>query len=174
MTFHAMVLDNTTSVDWGAFEKSLVRRFGVNAVSLNADGSRRTPEPGGAVNGICRLIRSDAGGLEKICSKFQRRLNRAAAHRKTGVVGECPAGMIKIVVPVLVDDRVEGFVSVCGRPYYSQDRIYTDAVARILGEDEARIRLLLSTLAPIDAKTMKAISRHLSSLCGAHCRAIHG
>ena len=36
----------------------------------------------------------------------------------------------------------------------------TEAIARIIGEDEERIRCLLATLVPIDARTIKAIGRH--------------
>lgn len=162
MKLNAMVLDGNVDFDWVTFEKSLADRFGVNAVTLRGDGSRRTPDDGAAANDICRMIRGDAGGFEVICGKVQRTMNRAAQIRKRGVTEECLAGMFKIVVPVLVADAVDGFVSVCGRPYYSSDRIYTEAIARIIGEDEKRIRCLLATLVPIDARTIKAISRYIA------------
>lgn len=167
MIFNAMVLDTSSAeVDWGTFEKSLVRRFGVNAVSFDKNGDRRTPDDGAAANDICRLIRSDASGLELICGKIQRIMNRRARVQKRGVAEECLAGMFKITVPILGSDTVDGFVSVCGRPYYSSDRIYTETIARIIGEDEARIRCLLATLIPIDARTIKALSRHIADTVG--------
>ncbi len=166
MIFKAMVLDTNSEVDWISFEKSLGRRFGVNAVSFDKYGNRRTPDDGEAANDICRLIRSDAGGLELICGKIQRIMNRRAQVRNAGVAEECLAGMFKIVVPIRVADVVEGFVSVCGRPYYTSDRIYTEAIARIIGEDEARIRCLLATLVPIDARTLKAVSRYITDAVG--------
>lgn len=163
MKLSAMVLDENTDMDWVSFERSLAGRFGVNAVTFCRDGSRRTPDDGAAANDICRLIRSDARGFEVICGKVQRIMNREAQVRKRGVAEECLAGMFKIVVPVVVAGAVDGFVSVCGRPYYSSDRIYTEAIARIIGEDEARIRCLLATLVPIDARTIKAISRRIAA-----------
>jgi ligand-binding sensor protein len=166
MKFNAMVLDSSTEVDWIAFEKSLARRFGVNAVSFDKYGDRRTPDDGAAANDICRLIRSDASGFELICGRIQRNLNQRVRDRTTGAAEECLAGMFKIAVPILVGDTLDGFVSVCGRPYYSSDRIYTEAIARIIGEDEARIRCLLATLVPIDARTLKAISRHITDAVG--------
>jgi ligand-binding sensor protein len=162
MKLNAMVLDENADVDWVSFERSLAGRFGVNAVTFRGDGRRRTPDDGAAANDICRLIRGDAGGFEVICGKVQRIMNRSARIRRRGVTEECLAGMFKIVVPVLVADTVDGFVSVCGRPYYSSDRIYTEAIARIIGEDEERIRCLLATLVPIDARTIKAIGRHIA------------
>ncbi|MFH1985975.1 MAG: PocR ligand-binding domain-containing protein [Pseudomonadota bacterium] len=163
MKLNAMVLDENSDVDWISFERSLAGRFGVNAVTFRGDGGRRTPDDGAAANDICRLIRSDAVGFEMICGKVQRIMNQSARIKKRGVAEECLAGMFKIVFPVMVADAVDGFVSVCGRPYYSLDRIYTEAIARTIGEDEARIRGLLATLVPIDARTIKAISRHIAA-----------
>ncbi len=120
MKLNAMVLNKHTDVDWRAFERFLTGRFGVNAVAFRRDGSRRTSDDGFAANEICRRIRSDTVGFEQICRKVQRIMNRAAQIRKRGVAEECPAGMFKIVVPVVVADVVDGFVSVCGPPHLTK------------------------------------------------------
>ena len=157
MKLNAMVLDGKIDFDWVFFEKSLAERFGVNAVTFRGDGRRRTPDDGASANDICRMIRGDAGGFEAICGKVQRIMSRAAQIRKRGVAEECLAGMYKIVVPVLVAETVDGFVSVCGRPFFSHNRVFTASVARLIGEEEETLRRLMAELVPIDARTIKAV-----------------
>jgi hypothetical protein len=71
--------------------------------------------------------------------------------------------MYKIVVPVIQEGQVEGFISTCGRPFISTDRIYTHYIYQTIFEDETKIENLLPTLVPIDPRTIKDILIYITS-----------
>lgn len=158
----ALVLAQSTQIDWGAVEASLHNGFDVNAVSFHKDGQRKTGTDLDPVNGICDLIKKHHRGIRRICGEIQQYMNHEAQVKGRAVTEECDAGMFKIVVPVILEDEIDGFVSTCGRPYVSTDRIYTHFIHEIIDEDEERIVSLLATLVPIDARTVKAIINHIT------------
>jgi len=151
----AWVLPAHSHIDWDHFEKALYDGFGVNAVTYQGDGRRRTARHVHAVNDICRLIKQTPLSAEHICAILQRYLSQEARAKRRYVTEECAAGMVKIVVPIISDDRVEGFVSACGRPFMSTDRVYTQYISETTDQDKAKIEKLLLTLNPIGHHTIK-------------------
>ena len=83
--------------------------------------------------------------------------------KKRYVTEECAAGMYRIVVPVIKDDEIEGFVSACGRPFISADRVYTHYIHKTIDETEKEILKLLSTLDPINPHIIKDIINYITS-----------
>ena len=160
MGTEAMVLREGTQVDWAGLEHLLHERFGVNAVTLQKNGARRTQGEVLLANEICRLIKQNLKAQEKICESLKQRLLNEAGVRKRYATDECDAGMYRVVVPILMVGDIEGFVSVCGRPFLSADRIYTDYISRTTEADESRIQSLLPNLHPITPRDLKEI-RHL-------------
>jgi ligand-binding sensor protein len=159
----ALVLGHGTEIDWAFFEKSLHRKFGVNAVAYDGDGDRRTTGDIDTANDICYLIKNHLKGARQICAAIQSFMNHKARVSKRYVTEECMAGMYKIVVPVLQDDRIQGFVSTCGRPFISPERVYTNYIHHTIDAAEADIIALLSTLDPIDPRTIRAIIGYITS-----------
>jgi ligand-binding sensor protein len=153
----ALVLHQSTGIDWRIFEKALYQNFGVNAVTYMKNGTRRTTGDIDLVNGICVLIKKHPKGTRKICNDVQRRLNHEAQMKKSYVTEECAAGMYKIVVPVIEKDKIKGFVSTCGRPFVNNDRIYTHYIHETIDRDEEEIGKLLSTLVAINPRTIKKL-----------------
>jgi ligand-binding sensor protein len=159
----ALVLHQRTGIDWRIFEKELYQHFGVNAVTYGKDGYRRTSNGVDLVNSICVLIKKHPKGNRLICNDVQRRLTHEAHAKKRFAADECAAGMYKIVVPVLENDAIEGFVSACGRPFLSTDRIYTHYIHKTIDQDEEEIRKLLSTLVPINPRTIRELVAYITS-----------
>jgi ligand-binding sensor protein len=159
----ALVLGHGAQIDWAHFENSLHQKFGVNAVTYDQDGDRITSGDIDIANDICHLIKTHLKGARRICATIQSFMNHKARANKRYVTEECLAGMYKIVVPVLRDDSVQGFVSTCGRPFISPERVYTNYIHHTIDKDEADIIALLSTLDPIDPRTIKAIIGYITS-----------
>jgi ligand-binding sensor protein len=163
MKNNALVLGKRTAIDWALFENDLHQKFGVNAVIFGKDGKRRTDGEIDTANEICYLIKKHPHGASRICDLVQRYLNHLARVKKRYVTEECAAGMYKIVVPVIQEGQVEGFISTCGRPFISTDRIYTHYIIKTIFEDETKIENLLPTLVPIDPRTIKDILIYITS-----------
>ncbi len=73
------------------------------------------------------------------------------------------AGIFKIVVPIIQKDEIEGFVSVCGRPFLNTDRIYTYYIHKTIDADEEKIEKLLPSLNPIDPRTIKEMKHFITT-----------
>ena len=152
-----MELKEGIHVDWESFESLLCERFDVNVVTLEKGGLRRTLGPLQIASDICRLVKASPEANEKICERIKRQLLQEAGVRKRYTTDECAAGIFRIVIPILLAGAVDGFVSVCGRPFVNANRIYTDTICRTTMASGGCIRRLMSTLHPIGPRELKAL-----------------
>ncbi len=164
MKTQALVLQRRTDMDWAEFEQSLHDRFGVNAVTLTVNGARKTAGEILWANGLCAMIKTNPNGAKRICGIIQRILIRRAADRRRYATDECAAGIYRIMVPIVVQDELDGFVSVCGRPFSTADRIYTEYIRHTTDEDQERIEALISSLRPIGPRTLEEMRRFISDV----------
>lgn len=163
MRAKALVLKDTTDIDWQHFEALLHELFNVNAVALAADGTRMTTGDIRWANRLCALIKANAYSAEKICDRLLSILIHAVKAKKALAVDECAAGMNKIVVPIIRNDAISGFVNICGRPFSNADRIYTGYIQETTGADAEDVRELLPTLSPISPRTFKEMKNFITS-----------
>ncbi len=162
MKTNAMVLEKTRELDWGGFEQSLHDRFGVNAVTLNVNGDRKTAGEILWANGLCALIKTNPVGARKICSIIQQALMREAVAKRRYATDECAAGIYRMMVPILFQDELNGFVSLCGRPFSTACRIYTEYIRRATDEDKEKIEALLDSIRPIGPRALKEMRQFIS------------
>lgn len=163
MKAKALVLQKNIEIDWNDFEESLHDHFGVNAVTLKKNGARRSAGDILWANGLCALIKTNPKGASKICDTIQKHLIYEAEARRRYATDECAAGIFKIVVPIIQKDEIEGFVSVCGRPFLNTDRIYTYYIHKTIDADEEKIEKLLPSLNPIDPRTIKEMKHFITT-----------
>lgn len=156
-------LKKDADMDWHLLERMLYEKYHVHALAIDREGGRRTHGEIVWANSLCSLLKASPVGEDRIWSMTQRCMCCDARTGKCCVREECPAGLIKIVVPILVEENVEGFVCVGGRPYVSTDRIYTDKIQRIIGLDKEEIQKCLTTIKPIDYRTIKDIMTCITS-----------
>jgi ligand-binding sensor protein len=167
MKTKALMLRENSEIDWARLERALHEKFGVNAVTYDKHGDRRTCGDIDTANDICHLIKQHLKGASQICASVLTAMTREARIRKRYVTDECAAGMYRIVVPVLRDDRIDGFVSACGRPFMSPERIYTHYIHKTTDKSEKDILKLLSKLDPITPRTVKMIIGYITNYAGA-------
>jgi len=158
-----LFLKKEADIDWHLLESMLHEKYGVHALAIDRQGSRRTHGEIAWANSLCSLIKASPAGEDRFWSMTQRQMCCDARTGKCCVREECPAGLIKIVVPIMIKSSVEGFVCVGGRPYVSTDRIYTDKIQRVIGLDEEEIQRCLATIEPIDYRTIKDIMKCITS-----------
>jgi hypothetical protein len=162
MNPNAMTLEPGAEVDWIDFEKALYDRFGVNAVTLQKSGDRKTAGAIRWANRLCEIIQGRGSGSARICRPSMIRLMHEAEVKRRTVAEECPAGIYKMMMPIVSGDRVEGFVSTCGRPFPTIDRIYTAYIHETVDVDEETVKDLLPLLAPIDYRGIKRLRQFVA------------
>jgi ligand-binding sensor protein len=163
MKAKAMILDGDAPIDWNHFEQSLHDHFGVNAVTLRNDGARRTSGDMLWANDLCALIKNNPNGAKKICNSLLWLLIHEAKAKKTAATGECYAGINKIVLPIIQNEEINGFVNICGRPFSNADRTYPEYIQKTIDAGVGQIENLLPSLQPIGPRTIKAMIHFITS-----------
>jgi ligand-binding sensor protein len=98
---------------WGELEQEINKRSGLNASVFNADGIRITNFVKWA-NHLCPAIKGNAKGQDYICSVAHQNLAAQSAKTHEPVIEACDAGMMKLVVPIFVNDEFLGVAGGCG------------------------------------------------------------
>ena len=98
---------------WKRFERELNQATGLNACVFDAEGNRVTDFVAWA-NGLCPLIKGQPAAAQAICSVAHQEIARQARDTRQPAVAECDAGMLKICVPIYVDDMFVGIAGGCG------------------------------------------------------------
>ncbi len=122
---------------WKKFEQALHRDTGLNACVFDADGNRITDFVAWA-NGLCPVVKSKPASAQAICSVAHQEIARQARVTRQPAVAACDAGMLKICVPIFVDDVFVGIAGGCGT-LEDPDHLEPFHVSRAVELPEARI-----------------------------------
>ncbi|CAB1057518.1 hypothetical protein D1BOALGB6SA_2271 [Olavius sp. associated proteobacterium Delta 1] len=98
---------------WIEIEKEVNQRSGLNAAVYDANGVRITDFKKWA-NKLCQALRATEKGQKFICAVAQQNIAARAAKTREPIVAECDAGLMKFVVPIIVDDEFLGTAGGCG------------------------------------------------------------
>ena len=98
---------------WFELEKKINERTGLNASVFNVDGVRITNFKKWA-NKLCPVIKANKKGQDYICAVAHQNIAAQAKRSHQPVVAECDAGLMKMVVPIFVNDEFLGVAGGCG------------------------------------------------------------
>jgi ligand-binding sensor protein len=98
---------------WFELEKKINERTGLNASVFNVDGVRITNFKKWA-NKLCPIIKANKKGQDYICAVAHQNIAAQAEHSRQPVIAECDAGLMKMVVPIFVNDEFLGVAGGCG------------------------------------------------------------
>ncbi|MEW6599867.1 MAG: PocR ligand-binding domain-containing protein [Nitrospirota bacterium] len=98
---------------WLELEKDIFNRSGLASNVFNVSGIRITDYKEW-VNRLCPSIKADDRGQSFICAVAHMNIAGMAKERRKAVVGECDAGLLKLVVPIFVNGNFLGAVGACG------------------------------------------------------------
>ena len=163
MTAKSLMLPLGARIDWERFERLIHERFGVNAVALDKNGNRKTEGDILWANGLCELIKTNPQARKAICEALQSQMISKAEAIKRYVSGECLAGIYRRLVPIIQGCKIEGFISVCGRPFYSRQLMYPDYIHKTTGEEREKVNRLISTVTPIGPRSIKEMTTFITS-----------
>lgn len=146
---------------WRAIEKEANEKFGLNASVFDADGKRITGEAVRA-NRLCPAIAANKDGQTHICARAHQDIIARVRREGAPVVGECDAGMVKIVVPITVDGAFLGAFGGCGRPL-DGDPIDAFYVSKVTGIPEAEIEALSRDIPSLTEHETRQVASFLAS-----------
>lgn len=109
-----MELTDIASLEtWRELEREINKRSGMNASVFNADGIRITDFVKWA-NNLCPVIKGNEKGQNYICAVAHQNIAVQAAKTHGPVIETCDAGMMKFVVPILINQEFIGVAGGCG------------------------------------------------------------
>ncbi|MCM0753995.1 PocR ligand-binding domain-containing protein [Desulfovibrio aminophilus] len=99
---------------WLAVGKEIHARFGLNPSINDAQGRPLVANTVWA-NELCPAIRGGGDGAAEVCLEAGRHFARVLRETGKPMIEECGAGMLRIAVPVVVDDLFMGSLGGCGK-----------------------------------------------------------
>ena len=93
--------------DWARFEKKLFDRFDISCTVYDTSGTGVTGKPNWC-NRLCPQVKANKDSLAAICATGNQYFMAQAKQTRRPVIGECDAGLLKIAVPIFIDDEFMG------------------------------------------------------------------
>ena len=157
-----MQLTDLLPIDgWVAFEKKITDRFGIDANVFDPEGIRITTFKNW-INRLCPQIKANDKGQSFICAVAHQNLAIIAKQTHKPVVEECDAGLVKIVVPIFVDDTFLGAACGCGK-LLEEGEVDPFLINKITGIDEATIERLSVDIPSFTMENAESMVRFVES-----------
>jgi ligand-binding sensor protein len=96
-----------------ALEKDIHKKSGLDVNVFDTKGYRISEFKNWA-NRLCPEIKATDKGQSFICAPAHMNIATLAMRSKQPVIEECDAGLLKLVVPILLNDEYVGAVGACG------------------------------------------------------------
>lgn len=144
---------------WAELENEIHARSGLESNIFNTDGIRITDNKVW-VNRLCPAIKATDKGQAFICAVAHMNLANQARDTKSPVIEECDAGLMKIVVPIIMDGTFIGAVGACGL-LPAGGEVDSYLVNKITDIDEEKIKALCEDLAVIEINSAEEVAQFI-------------
>ncbi len=145
---------------WRALEEDIFKRSGLASNVFDVDGIRITDYKVW-VNRLCPVIKADDGGQSFICAVAHMNVANMSRQGRAPVVGECDAGLIKLVVPIFVKGEFAGAVGACGLLLDDGD-VDAFMIGRTIKMDEEKIEGLSDDIRRITENEAEELGTYIS------------
>jgi ligand-binding sensor protein len=140
---------------WLELEQKINARSGLNASVFDIEGARITEFKRWA-NKLCPLIKADEKGQNYICAVAHQNIAARAQRTRQPVISECDAGLMKLVVPIFINDEFLGVAGGCGY-VLGNGRVDSFMVNKTIGIDQEK---LIDLSADVPVMTMEEAQSH--------------
>jgi ligand-binding sensor protein len=153
------LLDILPVEKWIELEMEINKRSNLNASVFDSNGIRITDFKKWA-NRLCPAVKADEKGQSYICAVAHQ--NAANQARKTGnaAIVECDAGLVKVVVPIFVNDEFLGVAGGCGL-LLKDSEVDTFLVNKTTDIDVEKIENLANDIATISMEKLQSVIRYI-------------
>jgi len=146
---------------WMELENDIQARSGMDANVFDTRGYRISPQKHWA-NDLCPAIKDTDKGQSFICAPAHMNIAAQAKRSREAVIEECDAGMIKLVVPIFLEDEFVGAVGACGMKFEDSE-IDAFLVNKMTEIDEEKVESLSATVPSIAIEKAEDLSRYIKS-----------
>jgi ligand-binding sensor protein len=158
------LLDVCSLETWAALENEIYRRSELNPAVYNTEGIRiqqnhRWP------NRLCPEIKATSKGQSFICATAHMNLAIMARESREPVIEECDAGMVKLVVPIFVEDTFLGAVGGCGK-ILGDGEVDTFLINKITEIEEERVERLAGEVPSITVQKAQELAAFIEERIG--------
>ena len=136
--------------NWVELENDIHNRYGMDVNVFNTDGVRIS-EFKQWVNTLCPAVKATDKGQSFICAVAHMNIAIQAMQTRKPAIEECDAGLVKIVVPIFIEDTFLGAVGACGL---------------LLDEGEADT-FLINKITGIEEETAERLSADIGTISSA-------
>ncbi|HEX9859816.1 MAG TPA: PocR ligand-binding domain-containing protein [Nitrospirota bacterium] len=122
-------------------------------------------------NTLCKAIKSVQPGL-LTCAGSHKEMTREAKVTGQPVIRKCHAGLVKAVVPVIVDGKYMGMIGGCGSLPRGEkvDQEYIKELAAKIGVAEEYLSVHLPSVGEVDVDDVSAKVREALDSIGCVCK----
>jgi ligand-binding sensor protein len=132
---------------WMELENDINTRSGMDANVFDTRGYRISDQKHWA-NKLCPAIKDTDKGQSFICAPAHMNIAAQAMRSREPVIEECDAGMIKLVVPIFMNEEFVGAVGACGMKF-EDGEIDSFLVNKMTEMDEEKVETLSATVLSI-------------------------
>jgi ligand-binding sensor protein len=132
---------------WMELENDINTRSGMDANVFDTRGYRISDQKHWA-NKLCPAIKDTDKGQSFICAPAHMNIAAQAMRSREPVIEECDAGMIKLVVPIFLNEEFVGAVGACGMKF-EDGEIDAFLVNKMTEMDEEKVETLSATVPSI-------------------------
>jgi ligand-binding sensor protein len=132
---------------WMELENDINTRSGMDANVFDTRGYRISDQKHWA-NKLCPAIKDTDKGQSFICAPAHMNIAAQAMRSREPVIEECDAGMIKLVVPIFLNEEFVGAVGACGLKF-EDGEIDSFLVNKMTEMDEEKVETLSATVPSI-------------------------
>jgi len=141
--------------EWEAIEREINRKYGLDANFFNIDGIRITSFREWA-NRLCPTIKATDKGQSFICAVAHMSIAAEAKNDSMPHIEECDGGLLKIVVPIVLEDEFIGAFGACG--YVLDDgEVDTFLINKVTEIPEAELAALSEDIPQISREKAEAL-----------------
>lgn len=144
---------------WVELENEIHSRSGLESNVFDTDGIRIT-DNGKRLNRLCQAIKETEKGQAYICAVARKNLANQARQAKRPVIEACDAGLMKIVVPIIIDGSFIGAVGACGL-LPADGVVDASLIHRLTDIDNAKIQELCEDLAVIETNSAEEVAQFI-------------
>jgi ligand-binding sensor protein len=146
---------------WMDLEVDIHQQTGLDVNVFNIDGYRISEFKNWA-NNLCPEIKATDKGQSFICAPAHMNIAATAMRSKKPAIEECDAGLIKMVVPIFVNDEFVGAVGACG---FLLDNGEVDSflVNKMADIDEEKVKNLSQGIPAITTAKAKSLSKYVTA-----------
>ena len=166
-----MKLNDILPIDkWIALEKDLHNRYALDVNVFDTSGVRISDFKEW-VNRLCPAIKATDKGQSFICAVAHMNIAAQAMQTRRPAIEECDAGLVKIVVPIFLDDTFLGAVGACGL-LLDEGEVDTFLIDKTAGIDEETAQNLaadVGTISTAGAESLaEDVTRRIASIVSAY------